>query len=374
LKRSGIATLKLHGGKAPWWLLKRMKPLAKCIFTIIADEFGPTNILNRLADPIWFQALSNVLGFDWNSSGVGPVTCGVLKSVLTLEDHGIQVCGGKGARSRATPTELKDLENNPLFEGSVEKLVYASKMAAKIDNTAIQAGYQLYHHCIFVSLGNAWTVVQQGMNLDARMARRYHWQSDGLTSFVEEPPENIIGEKVHLYVLDMTARASEECRKISLDLVKESPIKTMKDYQLLTSYSKTSLLNWIKPTGVKVPFVHYKLLPKRMNWDLLKQIYDFQPANYEELLAVKGVGPATVRGLALVSELIYDQVPTWTDPVKFSFAYGGKDGVPFPVNRKAMDDSIYILQNAIHAAKVGEKEKLDAIRRLKTYSEKILNF
>jgi hypothetical protein len=148
----------------------------------------------------------------------------------------------------------------------------------------------------------------------------------------------------------------------------------MKDYQLLTSYSKTSLLNWIKPTGVKVPFVHYKLLPKRMNWDLLKQIYEFQPTNYEELLAVKGVGPATVRGLALVSELIYNQVPAWKDPVKFSFAYGGKDGVPFPVNRKAMDDSISILQNAIHAAKVGEKEKLDAIRRLKTYSEKILNF
>jgi len=374
MQRSGIATLKLHGGKAPWWLLKRMKPLAKCVFTVIYDEFGPKNILKRLADPVWFQALSNVLGFDWNSSGVGPVTCGVLKSVLTFEDQGIQVCGGKGAHSRATPSELKDLQNNPFFGGAVEKLVYASKMTAKIDNSAIQDGYQLYQHCIFVSLENDWTVVQQGMNLNARMARRYHWQSDGLTNFVEEPPENIIGEKMHSNVLNMTSNESEECRRVSLDLVKESPTKTMKDYQLLTSYSKTSLLNWIKPTGVKVPVIHYKLLPKRMNWDVLKQVYEFQPQNYEELLAIKGVGPATVRGLALISELIYNQVPAWKDPVKFSFAYGGKDGVPFPVNRKAMDESISILQNAIHEAKVGEKEKLDAIRRLKTYSEKILNF
>ena len=374
MKRSGIATLKLHGGKAPWWLLKRMKPLAQCIFTVIYEEFGPNNILKRLADPVWFQALSNVLGFDWNSSGVGPVTCGVLKSVLTFEDHGIQVCGGKGAHSRATPSELKELQNNPLYGGSVEKLVYASKMAAKIDNSAIQDGYHLYHHCFFVSLENAWTVVQQGMNLDARMARRYHWQSEGLTSFVEEPPENIIGEKAHSNVLDMTAHQSEECRKISLDLVKESPTKTMKDYQLLTSYSKTSLLNWIKPTGVKIPVVHYKLLPKRMNWDVLKQVYEFQPKNYEELLAIQGVGPATVRGLALISELIYNQVPAWKDPVKFSFAYGGKDGVPFPVNRKAMDDSISILQNAIHAATLGERDKLEALKRLKTYSEKIINY
>ena len=374
MKRSGIATLKLHGGKAPWWLLKRMKPLAKCIFTVIYEEFGPNNILKRLADPVWFQALSNVLGFDWNSSGVGPVTCGVLKSVLTFEDHGIQVCGGKGAHSRATPNELRDLQSNPVFGGSVEKLVYASKMAAKIDNTAIQSGYQLYQHCIFVSFKNDWTVVQQGMNLDARMARRYHWQSEGLTSFVEEPPENIIGEKVHPDVLDMTALQSKECRKASLDLVKESPTKTMKDYQLLTSYSKTSLLNWIKPTGVKIPVVHYKLLPRRMNWDVLKQVYEFQPKNYEELLAIQGVGPATVRGLALISELIYNQVPAWKDPVKFSFAYGGKDGVPFPVNRQAMDESITILEDAIHAAKVGENEKLDAIKRLKTYSEKITNF
>jgi len=374
MKRSGIATLKLHGGKAPWWLLKRMKPLAQCIFTVIYEQFGPNDILKRMADPVWFQALSNVLGFDWNSSGVGPVTCGVLKSVLTFEDHGIQVCGGKGAHSRATPSELKELQNNPLFGGSVEKLVYASKMAAKIDNSAIQDGYHLYHHCFFVSLENAWTVVQQGMNLDARMARRYHWQSEGLTSFVEEPPENIIGEKAHSNVLDMTAHQSEECRKISLDLVKESPTKTMKDYQLLTSYSKTSLLNWIKPTGVKIPVVHYKLLPKRMNWDVLKQVYEFQPKNYEELLAIQGVGPATVRGLALISELIYNQVPAWKDPVKFSFAYGGKDGVPFPVNRKAMDDSISILQNAIHAATLGERDKLEALKRLKTYSEKIINY
>ncbi len=371
MKRSGIATLKLHGGAAPWWLLKRMKPLAKCIFAVIADEFGPNTILCRLADPVWFQGLSMVLGFDWNSSGTTTTTCGVLKSVLNFEDHGIHCCGGKGKTSRNTPKEIQDLQHHPLFDRSTEDLIYASKMTAKVDNTAIQDSYQLYHHCIFVSTKKEWSVVQQGMNGDIGMSRRYHWHSEGLQSFVEEPPESIIGENIHENVLDMTANESGESRTVTVDLVSDSPNKIQKEYNLLTAYSKTSLLNWIRPTGEKVPVVHYKLLPKRMNWDTVRRIYEFQPTNYEELLSIKGVGPATVRGLALVAELIYNKVPSWKDPVKFSFAYGGKDGVPFPVNRKAMDESIQILQSAIEGAKLGQKDKLHAIKRLKQFSENI---
>lgn len=374
MKRSGIATLKLHGGAAPWWLLKRMKPLAKCIFAVIADEFGPDTILKRLADPIWFQALSMVLGFDWNSSGTTTTTTGVLKSILNFEEHGVQCCGGKGRNSRNTPYELRDLGHSPLFDGPTEKLIYASKMTAKIDNTAIQDGYQLYHHCIFVSVKNNWTVVQQGMNLQARLTRRYHWHSEGLKSFVVEPPENIIGEFVHDDVLNMTAIQSEETRKASVDLAKEDPKKIINQYKLLTSYSKTSLLRWIQPTGLKIPVVHYKLLPRRMNWETIRRIYEFQPRDYEELLAIKGVGPATVRGLALIAELIYNAVPSWKDPVKFSFAYGGKDGVPFPVDRKAMDSSIQILRIALDEAKLGNKQKLNALRRLKKFSEKMKIF
>ncbi|MFX1297506.1 MAG: DUF763 domain-containing protein [Promethearchaeota archaeon] len=374
MKRSGIATLKLHGGTAPWWLLKRMKPLAKCIFAVIADEFGPNIILKRLADPVWFQALSMVLGFDWNSSGTTTTTCGVLKTVLNFEEHGIQCCGGKGRISRNTPKELETLQSNSLFGKSVDNLIYASKMTAKIDNTAIQDNYQLYHHCIFVSTRNNWTVVQQGMNLDVKMSRRYHWHSEGLKSFVNEPPENIIGEKKHTNVLDMTAHESEESRIVTVDLSNDSPNKIMKEYNLLTAYSKTTLLNWIRPTGEKIPTVHYKLLPKRMNWETVKRIYEFQPQNYEELISIKGVGSATVRGLALISELIYNAVPSWKDPVKFSFAYGGKDGVPYPVNRKAMDESILLLQQAVQEAKIGQKEKFSAIKRLKKFSEKIINF
>ncbi len=372
MKRSGIATLKLHGGAAPWWLLKRIKPLADCIFMVISDEFGPDVILKRLADPVWFQALSNVLGFDWNSSGTTTTTCGVLKSILNFEDHGVQCCGGKGKTSRNTPTELEGLQKNPLFDHAVEDLIYASKMTAKIDNTAIQDGYQLYHHCMFVSVKKNWSVVQQGMNMNDKMSRRYHWHSKGLISFVEAPPENIIGEKLLQNVLDMTSMDSEQSRNISVDLANESPNRIMKEYNLLTAYSKTTLLNWIRPTGEKVPVVHYKLLPKRMNWDVVRRIYEFQPQNYEELLAIKGVGPATVRGLALVSELIYNVVPSWKDPVKFSFAYGGKDGVPFPVDRKAMDESIHLLKHAIEEAKAGDKEKLQAIKRLKQFTENTL--
>lgn len=371
MKRGGIATLKLHGGAAPWWLLRRMKSLARYLFLVIADEFGTDTILKRLADPVWFQALSMVLGFDWNSSGTTTTTCGVLKSVLNFEEHGVQVCGGKGARSRNTPTELRDLLSHPSFDADPEKLVYASKMTAKIDNTAIQDGYQLYHHCFFVSTSREWTVVQQGMNAPVGMSRRYHWHSEGLKSFVIEPPENIIGEQVHNDVLDMTAGESGDCRDATVDLVNESPNQVLKEYNLLTAYSKTSLLNWIRPTGEKVPTIHYKLLPTRMNWNTIKRVYDFQPQNYEELLSIHGVGPATVRGLALVAELVYNTVPSWKDPVKFSFAFGGKDGVPYPVNRKAMDESIVILQTAIEEAKLGEKDKLHAFKRLKIFSEQI---
>jgi len=374
MKRGGIATLKLHGGAAPWWLLKRMKPLAKYIFIVIADEFGPETILKRLADPVWFQALAMVLGFDWNSSGCTTTTCGVLKSILDFEQHGVQVCGGKGGRSRKTPSELAELNNSDLFNGNPDSLIYASKMTAKIDNTAIQDGYQLYHHCFFVSTEGEWSVVQQGMNSKNAMSRRYHWHSEGLKSFVVEPPENIIGEGMHKNVLDMTAQDSADCRDASVTLVNDSPNKIMKEYNLLTAYSKTSLLNWIRPTGEKVPVIHYKLLPRRMNWPAVKRIYEFQPKNYEELLSVRGVGPATVRGLSLVSELVYNAVPSWKDPVKFSFAFGGKDGVPYPVNRKAMDESINILKSAIQEAKLGQKDKLKAIQRLKKFSEKIKLF
>jgi hypothetical protein len=314
-----------------------------------------------------------VLGFDWNSSGTTTTTCGVLKSVLNFEEHGIQCCGGKGKRSRNTPKELQDLQHHPLFDRSTEDLIYASKMTAKVDNTAIQDSYQLYHHCIFVSSKKEWSVVQQGMNGDIGMSRRYHWHSEGLQSFVEEPPESIIGENIHEDVLDMTANESGESRTVTVDLVNDSPNKILKEYNLLTAYSKTSLLNWIRPTGEKVPVVHYKLLPKRMNWDTVSRIYEFQPTNYEELLSIKGVGPATVRGLALVAELVYNKAPSWKDPVKFSFAYGGKDGVPFPVDRKAMDESIQILRSAIQEAKLGQKDKLHAIKRLKQFSEKIIS-
>ncbi|NVM29955.1 MAG: DUF763 domain-containing protein [Candidatus Helarchaeota archaeon] len=371
MKRGGIATLKLHGGAAPWWLLKRMKPLAKYIFMVIADEFGSDVILKRLADPVWFQALAMVLGFDWNSSGTTTTTCGVLKSVLNFEEHGVQICGGKGGRSRKTPSELMELNNSELFKGNPDSLIYASKMTAKIDNTAIQDGYQLYHHNMLVSTGGEWTVVQQGMNSKNSMSRRYHWHSKGLKSFVEEPPENIISEKRHKNVLDMTAKESNDCRSASLTLVNDSPNKIMKEYNLLTAYSKTSLLNWIRPTGEKVPVIHYKLLPRRMNWTAVKRIYEFQPTDYEELLSIKGVGPATVRGLSLVSELVYNAVPSWKDPVKFSFAFGGKDGVPYPVNRKAMDESIQVLRSAIQDAKLGQKDKLNAIKRLKKFTEKV---
>ena len=371
LRRTGIADLRLHGGYAPSWLVSRMTKLAKGIFTIIIDEYGAGEVLTRLSDPMFFQACSNVLGYDWDSSGATTVTCGVLKTVFSSGDLGIKAAGGKGLRSRKALEEIERIGHDLDFSvDSINRLKYSSRMTAKVDSAAIQAGYQIYHHMFFVSESGDWAVVQQGMNPDVMTARRYHWLSKHVKSFVVEPHEGIVGSKIHRNVLDMTARESEESRKISVDMVKEGSRQVRKLYESIRKCDQTSLAKWVKADLGSEYVAHYRVFPGRMDWNSLGRAYDVQPKNYEELLAIKGIGPATVRGLALVSELIYGKPPSWRDPVKYSFAYGGKDGVPFPVDRKAMDESIQILQSAIDSANVGSQEKLSALRRLKNFTPK----
>ncbi|MEM0101334.1 MAG: DUF763 domain-containing protein [Candidatus Methanomethylicaceae archaeon] len=355
MSHTGFAYLPLHNGEAPAWLIKRMKSLAKNIVLIIINEFGKEEFLRRISNPYWFQAFGCVLGFDWHSSGVTTVVTGVLKSVIDSNETGIAICGGKGSKSRSTSEEIiKAGEKLGLSSSKIENMIYASKMSAKVDNTAIQAGYQLYHHTFFMSEDGKWAVVQQGMNSKNKYARRYHWLSEKVNSFVLEPHKAIVGYKENK-VLNMVAKESEGARKVSIDIVKENPIKIKKNIAIIKSKQKTLL-----------EYMNEKILimPWNINWKAIEIAYNLQPRNYEELLSIYGIGPATVRGLALISEIIYGEPPSWKDPVKYSFAFGGKDGVPFPVKRKEMDEAIEFLKIAIEQAKINEKERLNALKRL----------
>lgn len=362
--------MPLHYGKAPAWLTVRMRKLAKEIANIIIEEHGTAKFIKRLADPYWFQAFGCVLAYDWHSSGVTTVVTGILKDALSPEEHGIAVCGGKGRTSRKTPSDIVAVgEKFGFSEQTIKNLKYASKITAKVDNTAIQAGYQLYHHAFLITIDEKWSVIQQGMSTQDYTARRYHWLSDSTTSFVVEPHNAIIGDVKRPKALNMTAENSEGARKASVDIAKESTSKIMRLFEATRPLHQKSLQEWL-PKAKADPWqqsVKALRMPRNISWETMKRVYEFQPRNYEELLSVEGVGPATVRGLALVAELIYGEEPSWKDPVKFSFAYGGKDGVPFPVNRKAMDESIQLLQQAVQEAKLGHREKTWSLQRLRRF-------
>ncbi|MEM3439958.1 MAG: DUF763 domain-containing protein [Candidatus Bathyarchaeia archaeon] len=363
MKRVGLAELRLHWGEAPGWLLVRMIALAKGIFQAIYDEYGSREILRRISDPLFFQACSNALGFDWDSSGSTTTTCYALKAALNSIDAGVKVVGGKGRHAKGVPGELDALgPAMGISDEEVERLKYASRMAAKVDNAAIQAGYVLYHHSLFVGEDGGWAIVQQGMNPATRMARRYHWISDGLTSFVREPHRGIAAQILHDRVLDMTAKSSEEARRVSCDLSKEGARRISRLLASIPSRVQAKMDGWIEGGPGQAP-MEYRV-PRRMDWRALEIAYEIQPRDYEELLAIRGIGPSTIRGLALIAELIYGAAPSWKDPAKFSFAFGGKDGVPFPVDRGAMDEAISFLRKAIEESRLGDGEKMSALRRL----------
>ena len=369
LKRAGVADLKLHPGKAPHWLVKRMIPMASALCEFIVDEFGTPELLRRLSDPVWFQALSNVLGYDWDSSGSTTVTCGVLKSALTFENHSMVGVGGKGAASRKVPERLRALEDYGL-DGT--GLIDISKAVAKVDNAGVQDGYQLYQHVFFVDSEENWTVVQQGMDYNSDDARRYHWTSFETDSFIEEPHSGLISGQVKEATLDMTSKDSDACRKTSVDIVKEDPIKVRRYFEDVKSYGGSTLLPWIEGDGTSCELPAYKVVPTRMNWNAVRCAYETQPADYEGLLFMDGIGPATVRGLSLISEMIFGSPPSWADPVRMCFAFGGKDGVPFPVPRKDYDKAIQFMEQTLNDAKMGRQEQVLGLKRLRAFAPPIL--
>jgi hypothetical protein len=366
--KKGFTNLPLHHGKAPKWLFKRMVKLSKGITEVILYEYGRDEFLRRLSNPYWFQALSCVLGYDWHSSGTTTVTCGALKEAIDPQEYGFMIAGGKGNASRKTLQQIE--ETGELFNLStskIDELKYSSRMAAKVDNAVIQDGYNLYHHVFLFSEDGSWGVIQQGINSEINYARRYHWFSDKIDGFVCGPNNSIIGNKHQESVLDMSAKQSESARKTCIDIINDNPAHLKTDWAMLTRHrNQRSIDDWMT-SEKKNNSIVCQNLPRRINWSKMKEIYDIQPKNYEELIAMKGIGSNVVRALALISDLIYGDKPSWEDPIKFSFTVGGKDGVPFPVDRKAMDESTEIIKSCIKMAKIGNREKIQSIKRLREF-------
>jgi len=380
--RTGVATVPLDYGKCPYWLFERMKKLSRGIVLAIVEEFGPDEILKRLSNPVWFQSLGCVLGFDWNSSGLATTTLGALKEgVRGLENNlGLFICGGKGKTSRKTPEQIQDWGE---FLGySVEKidsLIYASKISAKVDNNALQDGFQLYHHNLIFSKSGQWTVIQQGMNEQISQARRYHWSSPpnffqkfGGHDFVEEPHSGIISD-IRLKPLNLTAKESKENKEVSAGLVREEPKRFLKSIKLISEKPKTL----IKQKRIKdfteielnnVEFYWHPVVNEKFNLKRLGKTIFFanqqNPKNFEELLSLKGVGPRTIRALSLVSEIIYGAKPSYEDPARYTFAHGGKDGTPYFVEKDTYDKTIATIEKGIRISKISQKEKLQALKRL----------
>jgi hypothetical protein len=372
--RTGVANLPLHGGRAPPWLFKRMVKLAGAVVEAVIYEYDSEELLRRLSDPCWFQALSCVLGFDWHSSGTTTTTTGALKLAIKPEVHGIGVAGGKGKTGRRAPLDIQ--KTGEIFDMSserIEELKLASKMAAKVDNALVQDGYQLYHHVLVFTEVGSWAVVQQGMN-ESR-ARRYHWLSDRVASYVEEPHAAICSAERLDAVLDLTSSGSRENRDVTLDLVKDGPSHLLRytGQRTLGDFSgppkRPEFAPSIRP-DLTLPHRH-EVLPADLGKDGVRALEiacEIQPERYEDLIALKGMGPKRIRALALISELIYGAETSWKDPAKYSFAHGGKDGYPYPVDRETFDHSITTLREAVENAKLDKREKYDAIRRLNTYT------
>jgi hypothetical protein len=355
--KTGLAHLPLHGGKAPSWLFQRMTKLAREMTLVIIQEQGSEAFLKKLSDPYWFQAFGCVLGFDWHSSGVTTTVCGALKEGLKdiSYDIGLYVCGGKGGTSRKTPLEIENIGQNRGVDMDPASLIYASRMSAKIDSTAVQDGYQLYHHCFIFNKKGNWAVVQQGMNNENHYARRYHWLNEIVTDFVCEPHAAVCAQE-NKEVFNMVALESHDCREITAQLASHHPEKILREF------------NQIK--NLRMPARHYVCdsdIQERNLKKILEKTYEIKPEGFEELLNVQGVGPKTIRALALVSEVIYGKPVSFRDPARFSFAHGGKDGHPYPVDRRGYDQTIDILQKTVQSAKIGHSDKLKALKRLEVF-------
>jgi uncharacterized protein len=348
--RTGYTDAPLHGGRAPAWLFQRMVLLAREMSFAIVGEEGASGLLRRVSDPFWFQAFGSVLGFDWHSSGLTTTTCGALKVGLRGHEQevGLYVCGGKGKASRKTPLEIEAACDETGQDAPW--LVSASKLSAKVDSAALQDGFELYHHTFLFTTEGEWAVVQQGMRDATRMARRYHWHTP--PRFDADPHAAIEGER-QLDVLNLVAAEAEGNRRVSTLLAQDNPDK------VIGEITRMRALHMPRHHEIRIADLH----PERLKRILLKS-YEAQPQSYTDLLSVPGVGAKGLRALAMVAELTYGEPASIRDPASYSFAHGGKDGTPYPVDRRTYDATIESLHKAVEEAKSGMSEKTMVLRRL----------
>jgi uncharacterized protein len=356
MKRSGTADLPLHYGAVPPWLAERMAKLGRAITEVILMEYGKADYIRRLSEPCWFQSLGAVMGMDWHSSGITTSVLGALKKAINplSKELGIYICGGKGSHSRQVPNELLAIGEQTGL--NAQQLVRCSKLSAKVDNTAVQDGFQLYLHSFIVSSEGQWTVIQQGLNDATGTARRYHWHSQQLQSFVNEPHTAICGLQAG-NILNLVDNEAAPTRSGILTLSNnESPNDLLVEIQHL---------NMPAHHEVQAKDVDLKRLGA-----MLWLTHEKKPADFEELLLLEGMGPRTLQSLALVSEVIHGTNTRFKDPARFAFAHGGKDGHPFPVPTKVYDETINVLHKAVEKAKIGQSDKLQAIKKLTELAQK----
>ena len=375
--------MTLDTGRCPKWLFERMVKLGRDMTRILVEEYGPDEFVRRISDPVWFQSLGTVLAFDWNASGLTTILTAALKEAIRGEERhlGIFIAGGKGKTSRKTPDQITEWGRRlDLGETQTQALVYNSRMSAKVDSALVQDGYQLYHHSFFFSDNGSWAVVQQGMNTDAGTARRYHWFSDNARDLVCEPHAGIASQARHAGVLNLVAKSSGRSRDLSVELVEAGYRTLMKDIAILRRHSSalskmialTHQSSGEQLTLLALEDVEFKSHPVvREDFSksaylekILAQATSLRPRSYEQLVAMEGVGAKTVRALALVGEVIYGAKPSYEDPARYSFAHGGKDSTPYPVDRPSYDKTIAVLESAVRRTRWDTKAKDRALRRL----------
>ncbi len=349
MKRSGIADLPLHGGRVPPWLAERMTKLGTAIAESVLYHYGRSELLTRLSDPFWFQALGSVMGMDWHSSGITTSVLGALKRGLSPRAHelGIYFCGGRGRHSRNTPDELRRVAERTGDDG--EALVRTSRLTARIDNNAIADGFQIYLHSFIVSADREWAVVQQGMNERSGLARRYHWHSATVRDFTSEPHTAIVGDDQG-EIMNLVDRHASDAQSALLSMANDSPEVTLAEARRLTMPRHHD----VRPANLDL---------KRLG-AVLATAYERQYRDFAGLLLHEDLGPRTLQSLALIAEVVHGAPSRFADPARFSFALGGKDRHPFPVPLKTYDESIGVLRRALDAAKLGATEKLEGFARL----------
>ena len=352
MKRSGVADLPLHGGRVPQWLAERMTQLGTAITEAVVQDYGTSGFLSRLSDPFWFQALGAVMGMDWHSSGITTSVMGALKRGLMprADELGIYICGGRGRFSRNTPQELRSIAEHRGFDG--EALVRNSRLTARIDNNAIADGFQIYLHSFIVTSKGEWAVVQQGLNDRSGMARRYHWHSAAVRDFVAEPHTAIVGENQGT-IMNLVDAQAKPAQTALLDIARENPDTTLK----AARYLRLPAHHEVRAENIDL---------KRLG-AVLAVAYERDLHGFAELLLLEKLGPRTLQSLALIAEVVHGAPSRFTDPARFSFAYGGKDGHPFPVPLRTYDESLNCLRTSLELAKVGDKDRLEGFRRLEGF-------